>query len=359
MGVEDARLEDGTAIPEAGTSTTSSGQPVVDDSGAATDSEPPCAGKDCACVRASDCIDPIFKACEKGLCRECALSPDECPADQYCQASTLQCVPGCKGDAACTTGVEQKCDLTRHRCVECLGDGDCGGGGKKCTSGACGATGCAIEPLKCAADEQCCNDTCVKKLTDPNNCNACGKVCPGGVNGQCCNGKCADTTTDAKNCGSCGRTCDTTQASTTVCADKACGWTCKSGFAHCQGANNSGCDTNVNTPTVCGACSTNCTTQVRNATGARCTSSASVLRCDYNSCNASFVDTDGTRANGCEAPCGKSAQACCPSGPPCEVATERCDATNTCSQCLGKDATCDNGGPNLCCKGCHPHGKCK
>src|SRR6476469_6304546 len=79
------------------------------------------------------------ESCVQGQCQQCAVDKN-CPANFVCQAN--KCVPK----------------------PECKTDGDCGG--KKCEAGKCSdkdAQTSANACDKCAADEECRDDACVKK----------------------------------------------------------------------------------------------------------------------------------------------------------------------------------------------------
>lgn len=346
VGVEDAQVDPTIGQPEAGTmtsSSSSSGDPI--DSGGqveagSVDSGPPCAGKECPCTRSADCIDPVFSACEKGQCRECTTVPDSCPADQYCEPTTLSCAPGCKNDQACPG---QRCKTELHRCVDCLGEGDCTAP-KTCTpSGVC-ASPCSGG---CPNGTTCCGTVCVDLKTDRLNCKSCGAACTG-ASPLCCNGTCADTAIDELNCGKCGTTCSTVDAVPT-CTAGSCTFQCTAGFTHCK-PGNSGCDVRTSDNVKqCGGCAIDCNMRILNATGVSCANSA----CDYTTCAPGFVDADGNRANGCEAPCGGLNQACCAGATPCKDAGNRCDtAAKKCVPCLNKHSPCSTGN-DLCCNFCN------
>src|SRR6476646_9743536 len=78
----------------------------------------------------------------------------------------------------------------------------------------------------CATGQTLCNGTCVNTQTNPNNCGACGSICPAGgacKNGACasgscpsgetrCRGTCVNLLTNAQNCGTCGTACPAGQS---------------------------------------------------------------------------------------------------------------------------------------------------
>lgn len=362
VGVDDAQLDPTIGQPDARATTSSASSGGLEggassgviDSGLPNDSGP-CSGEACPCVKNADCVDPVYDTCEKNACRQCSTSPDSCPADQYCEPTTLACAPGCKNDAACTgSPAGPHCNPTLHRCVECVVGGDCTAP-KICTpagvcADACGGGG------SCTGGKECCGTAtkaCVDTKTDRFNCGGCDKVCPG-ASPLCCDGKCVDSATDEANCGTCGTACSTLNA-TPTCMGGSCQFACTPTFAHCT-TGNTGCDTKVDTVSKCGGCAIDCATRILNATGLKCATG----KCDYTTCTTPFFDGDGNRQNGCEAKCGGLGDPCCASPTLCTDSTNRCDkSTNNCVACLAKLSTC-TGSNDLCCNGCNTSsGKCQ
>jgi hypothetical protein len=271
---------------------------VDDDAGAG------CVGKGCACTVDADCVDPDYHLCVGGKCDQCKTTQD-CPDTnkQYC--ANNECVSGCEIDAQCVAlGTGKFCNTTRHQCVECLVNGDCGGGGKACSpSGACVAT-CTNS---CPSGGECCGGLCIDTTKDVLNCGTCGKACAANET-LCCAGTCADPLKDLNNCGACGTKC-TANNGTPTCSGT-CGYTCNAGYAHCQGDN--GCATNLTNDTRhCGSCYKDCNESVHAANGIKCAAST----CDYDTCKAPYVDANSKRSDGCEAntdpTCGANGQPCC------------------------------------------------
>ena len=252
----------------------------------------PSCGDACACTIDGDCKDPARSRCSPAkLCVECARMPDSCPAGGYCN-ELFQCTLGCKQESDCQISpTVPLCESKRHQCVECLNNAQCTGGKTCSPSGAC------VE-----------------------SCNPPGQPCS---KGQCCQGLCVDTAVDLLNCGGCNLACVGTNG-TPQCTAGVCGWTCASGFTHCD-SGNTGCETNTRSDTAhCGSCAKRC--DGLNANNVTCSAGA----CAFTTCLAGFGDCDANKANGCECMCGRAKnQPCCPG--------------NTCTNGL----TC-NGGSGKC-----------
>jgi hypothetical protein len=151
-------------------------------------------------------------------------STDNCPSNQYCDANTLTCKPGCKTNTDCTTGV---CSAD-HACVECTpGPNDACAAGKycgpqfscipgckndaACASGKCLAThDCSncLTDQECAAGRLCSTGQCLATCTSKPD-------CPTGF--ECCGNRCADTKRDWRYCGACGTACTDGQFCSTSC----------------------------------------------------------------------------------------------------------------------------------------------
>jgi hypothetical protein len=245
----------------------------------------------CPCTVDKDCTDPTRSKCSNKVCVECVSTPtDSCMGASYCNSDS-HCTPGCKAEADCQMiSPGTHCSLDLHQCVECVPTTfPCKDATKTCSkSGSCAVT--------CSA----------------------GMPCTGG--GLCCQGLCLDTKSDVLNCGACDFACKVLNGTPGCVADKCDFSKCSTGFAHCQGQANTGCETNIRTDVNnCGGCGKTCS-GVLHANGVSCNAGA----CTYTTCQNFFEDRDGNRANGCESPCGQSQQACCNSNPQC-VPGESCN----------------------------------
>jgi hypothetical protein len=125
--------------------------------------------------------------------------------DDHCGACGMRCADGtrCRNGVCTSTGMPMA-GMPAGGAGTGGTSGSPAGGAGASGSPAGGAGGSECSPA-CGQGQTCCNGTCVDLRTDPNNCNACGNVCPFADSG-CCNGTCANLV-DGKTCGACNVDC--------------------------------------------------------------------------------------------------------------------------------------------------------
>jgi Cys-rich repeat protein len=333
------------------------------------DMQPPslCDGAACSCASDGDCTDAATPRCGPDhVCVPCLAVADNCPSGQYCR-SDLICAAGCKSTTDCAVAskdggtIGSLCDLTQHRCVQCLSSADCAAGKVCAATGEC-LDSCSAGPGACAGNLMCCSALCVDAQTSLANCGGCGRSCssthvgtPSCGKGLCTStclsgfGNCAQPAwpadddgceTDLKgnsdNCGACTHGCTTQQASGTSCSGGQCKPVCISGWADCSTPappnNDNGCETHTDVLiTDCGGCGRACSTN--NTMGPL---SCSQGLCKPTGCAPGYGDCGQpaapTKDDGCEAMlntplhCGSCANAC-PAGRQC--CGTNCEITHT------------------------------
>jgi len=228
-----------------------------------------------------------------GICTSLLDDPNHCgDCGTVCASGVCEggfCAPlGCEaGLVACPysehLGPAGCYDLAtdRNRCGSC--DSSCGGAGSRtndeCLEGSCVATGCIEGLFDCTG-----NLDCTSLSDDPNNCGACGVVCPSGVceaggcladDTTCAAGLtycpalppyaasalgipagCTDLTTDYSNCGACGASCQPADPIAMDCIGGQCTQIgCVMGWTDCG---NLDCTHLSSDPLNCGACGNVC-----------------------------------------------------------------------------------------------------
>src|SRR5262249_31312458 len=165
------------------------------------------------------------------------------------------------------------------------------------------------------------------KVTDPSDVNVCAQ------GGQPCNGICELTVSDPQNCGACGNVCPDT---TPNCLDSQCAPLCFANTADCDHVASNGCEIDLTSNAAnCGSCGNVCTAQGPNATAGMCQNS----RC-RNACTSGFGDCDGDVANGCETLISSDLNNCGACGAQCAILGDVC-TSGTCTNSLPSGSLCN------------------
>lgn len=265
----------------------------------------------------SSCVNVLTDASNCGACGHV------CPpvANGLPQCFQGRCIPFCYTGFTSCGGYDCNIDLSKdpNNCGTCGNVCSVLNGTAACVGGTCTFVSC--NPGYTYANGSCCptgqlncGKGCVDVTADPKNCGACGNgcqpvanstsVCSGGTCGYVCDSGYADCdgdpangcetslSTDPNNCGACGNVCPTPTTPNTVaaCNSGACGVACSSGWADCDGDPSTGCETNIRADlSNCGACGNICPT--------------------YNVPNATNVCLDGVCTYVCNPGCGRCNQA--------------------------------------------------
>ena len=301
-----------------------------------------------------DCNGVAADGCEVALgtkqnCRSCGEACTNDHGDNECTANG--CSPVCAaGWGDCDGNKNNGCETPLNSLSNCGGCGkSCSKGHATptCSSGSCQILACATGWDDCSSNEDTAKDGCETQLNTNSNCGGCGVPCMlANATASCASGTCqlqgcsanyGDCTSQAgcetplhntANCNACGDKCGATNASPQcVAAGSAysCQLNCATHYGDCDGDKTTGCETQLNSKTNCGACGTRCD-DLSNATG-----SCSTYAC-VQACKGGFLDC--TNADGCETPKGTSDN-CTKCGETCSNAhgTSSCGATGCTATC--------------------------
>ena len=225
--------------------------------------------------------------CSNATCTPCPPGLTEC--SNYCVDTQTDfkncsvCGKQCLGGEACLGGtcISGNCSLTCPPGNICCGAGcynplldglHCGGCNKPCSS----TMNCIGGKCACIPGLTDCSGKCVV-LNSPENCGACGLVCPtgsrycatGNICSPCslmglteCNNNCVSTQVDLNHCGGCNKPCQVGQACVAgTCISGNCSLTCTPGQLCCP-PNNICCDNACVSPLYdakhCGGCNKPC-----------------------------------------------------------------------------------------------------
>jgi len=136
---------------------------------------------------------------------------------------------------------------------------------------------------------------------------------------------------DPNHCGGCGNGCPAFEHSVAACNERACTIDCNEGWGDCDGEIRTGCEEDLSSASMCGACGEVCMT-------AHATPSCFASSCEIDVCAPGYENCDVNPRNGCEmllnnlAHCGACGRACA-----MDHATPSC-AGGTC-----RVAACDDG----------------
>jgi hypothetical protein len=189
-----------------------------------------CCGGECAAPDSSRCLgcatdcEAMGQICCGGSC------VDPMNSESHCGACGRACTGG---TSLCCAGSCVERDTDSHcgeSCSSCEGsDFCCDGACVSPTSAHC--TSCAACP---ATGPTCCAESggCTDRMTDRNNCGACGNVCAAGeecMGGACltnCGGTWVDTQTNRNHCGECSHRCALITGGTCPCEGGRCTGLC-------------------------------------------------------------------------------------------------------------------------------------
>ncbi len=294
-----------------------------------------CAGGRCVCGGTGAACG-VGQTCCGGQCVNLATDTLHCGrCDRVCGPRT-----------ACNAGTCGCDDPTTH--------GDC----SPADIGQPGGNGCETDLLTDANFCGTCAQSCLDEHVATGTCS--GGACTigtcqtlyGDCNGGAGNG-CETSLSTTGNCGACGNVCNPMNANA-VCnvagSTASCGYgTCTGTFESCDSNVMNGCETSLRATGTCGACTTDCNVNVRNATPT-CSAGGA---CDYSgSCAAGTSDCDSTRANGCEpfatTHCGAACTNC--SSTVLNASGPMCTGGGTCgfASCNAGATNCDGNAANGC-----------
>ncbi len=254
-------------------------------------------------------------------------------------AAVASCNTSSSAGKVCTPGREQICGCPggKNSTQLCLEDGSGFGNCVACPAQNIGGGGAGG-----GAD-------CTPPFTTLHDCGKCGEICePGHVKGASCqSGKCiylggcagsyqdcdkivpngceSDKLSDPQNCGACGNSCAAggpTHITMSLCVAGKCDYlACQAPYADCDADRTNGCETDTKSdPDNCGGCTLACKPQHVNSSS--CTDS----KCAYDKCVDKFQDCDGSTLNGCES-----------------NKLEDKDNCGSCGKVCGKDQFCFDG----------------
>ncbi|MEZ4302193.1 MAG: DNRLRE domain-containing protein, partial [Polyangiaceae bacterium] len=288
-----------------------------------------------------DCDGDPSNGCEADLnnsgahCGACGVTCQNPQGTTSCNFGT--CTPVCAADwASCDGDLSNGCETSLTTIGNC---------------GACGSV-CAFDNAAGNCNTGTCTfGFCLDGFGD----------CDGDPSNGC------ETSTDSTvaHCGSCGDACPTGPHATATCTAASCAITCDPGFADCDGDPATGCEADLASTATCGACAVACA--FANA-GATCDNG----QCAMGSCEPGFADCDGDPSNGCESDlsspssCGACGVVCVTANgaPACEAGAcalgvcsdgyEDCDGdpANGCESDLASPTSC--GACGVTCGGTTP-----
>jgi hypothetical protein len=244
----------------------------------------------CGVVCTSECGDPV---CEQGIC---TLS--------YCETGFGDC--DCDSANGCETSL-----TTLSDCGACGKECDIANAVASCESGICTLVRCDPGFGDCDADL---SNGCETSLDTLSDCGACATACDlAHASESCSTGACTlgacdegfgDCDGDEGNgcetaldtlvdCGVCGEACDLLHADESCSTGTCALGDCDTGWGNCDSNDSTGCETELNTMSNCGACGAACSLPDAVA-------SCSTGSCQIVSCDPGYADCNDAASDGCE-----------------------------------------------------------